>query len=111
MHASIGTARAFAGIDPLIGRDVAEILRILWNEPFATELIDRFRHTLATGETYVSHRTVEQRHNIDQVDAYDWRIDRIGLPDGSLGVVCHFYDLTERMALCPSSEHLAQLAA
>ena len=99
LHASIGTARAFAGIDPLIGRDVAEILRILWNEPFATELIDRFRHTLATGETYVSHRTVEQRHNIDQVDAYDWRIDRIGLPDGSLGVVCHFYDLTERMAL------------
>lgn len=99
LHTSLGAERIFADIHPLIGRDFTEILRTLWIEPFATEAIQRFRHTLATGETYASHNTLEQRHNSDSLEAYDWRIDRIGLPDGTLGVVCYFYDLSERMAL------------
>ena len=96
---SAGAASVFATIDPLIGRDFEEILRILWKEPFASEAVDRFKSTLATGETHVNHSTVEPRANIDSTDAYDWRIDRIMLPDGSYGVVCYFYDLSERIAL------------
>jgi len=96
---SRGSARVFAGIDPLIGRDIAEILRIVWAEPFASDAIARFRHTLATGEPYTNARTVEPRANIDAVEAYDWRIERIVLPDGSHGVVCYFYDLSEREQL------------
>ncbi len=44
------------------------------------------------------------------VEAYDWRIERISLPDGQFGVVCYFYDLSERQrweaALRGSEEHL-----
>ena len=95
IQVSRGAAKAFESITPLIGRDLAEIMRIVWHEPFASEVIAPFRHTLATGEPYVS-QTTEQRANIDAIEAYDWRIERIVLPDGRFGVVCYFYDLTER---------------
>jgi PAS domain S-box-containing protein len=90
-----GSAAVFSNIDPLIGRDFAEILRIIWQEPFATEAIRRFRHTLATGESYYSPTIVEPRANIEASQAYDWQIHRITLPDSSYGVVCYFYDLSE----------------
>ena len=107
-QASLGTLKVFEGIDPLIGRDFAEILRILWVEPLASDFIGRFRHTLETGETYFDNSTVGERSNTDEVEAYDWRIDRIVLPDGTFGVVCYFYDLSERMAL---EERLKQALA
>lgn len=99
LHASLGCAGVFAGIEPLIGRDFAEVLRIVWQDPFASEAIAQFRHTLATGETHISQRTVENRQNVEAIEAYDWRIDRIVLPDGEFGVVCYFYDLSERVEL------------
>lgn len=98
VQVSHGTRNVFAGIDPLIGRDFDEIVHILWTEPFATEVITRFRHTLATGEPFVSLSSVEQRANVDKIEAYHWRIERITLPDGRHGVVCYFYDLSERNA-------------
>jgi PAS domain S-box-containing protein len=93
---SAGAQKVFQSVRPLIGRDFAEVLRILWVEPFASEAIGRFRHTLATGEPYRSPSTVEHRRDIGAVEAYDWKIDRITLPDSRYGVVCHFYDLSER---------------
>ena len=99
LHVSQGCAKVFAGIAPLLGRKFDEILHITWPEEFANETIERFRRTLATGEPYVSHRTVEARGNIEAVEAYDWRIERIVLPDGGFGVVCYFYDLSERVEL------------
>ena len=99
LEISRGSEAVFAGIEPLIGRDFAEILRLIWTEPFASEAIGRFRHTLASGEPFISYSTVEPRANKDATEAYDWRIERIDLPDGSHGVVCYFYDLSERTAL------------
>lgn len=95
-NVSRGAEKTFENIEPLTGRDFAEILRIVWTEPFASEAIGHFRHTLETGEPYVSLTTINQRANIDAVEAYDWRIERIELPDGRHGVVCYFYDLSER---------------
>ena len=96
INVSRGAEKTFEKIEPLTGRDFAEILRILWTEPFASEAIGHFRHTLKTGEPYVSLTTVKQRANIDAIEAYDWRIERVELPDGRFGVVCYFYDLSER---------------
>lgn len=96
-EASKGSQKVFENVGSLIGRDFAEVLRIVWAEPFATEAIDRFRHTLATGEPYVSLRMIEHRGDIATEEAYDWRIERIDLPDGRQGVVCYFYDLSERL--------------
>lgn len=99
VEVSQGAKTLLAGIDPLIGRDTADILRILWQEPFATEAIRHFRYALDTGESYVSLKTIEARGNVDETQAYDWQVDQIVLPDGRFGVVCYFYDLSERMAL------------
>lgn len=94
---SKGSRKVFGNIESPIGRDFAEILRIIWEEPFASEAIEHFRHTLATGEPYRASNTTEQRNDIEETESYDWKIERISLPDGRLGVVCYFYDLTERL--------------
>lgn len=96
VQVSRGAQKVFENVRPLIGRDFAEVLHIVWPEPFATEATGRFRHTLATGEAYHSSSTVEQRADIGATEAYDWKIERIILADGRPGVVCHFYDLSER---------------
>ena len=95
LQASDGTRQAFAGVHPLIGRDLADAQHQIWGAEFADSVIARFRHTLATGEPYAGE-SVETRTDRDATEAYDWRIERITLPDGRPGVVCHFYDLTER---------------
>lgn len=89
-----GARAVFAGIDPVIGRDFTEIQRIIWAEPFASEATAYFRHTLATGKPYYAPDTTERRANVDAVESYDWKVERLTLPDGSYGVVCHFYDAT-----------------
>jgi len=93
---SAGAQKVFSNVSPLIGRDFAEVLRCIWAEPFASEAIGRFRHTLATGEPYRAPDTIEQRNDVAETECYDWRIERVTLPDGTVGVVCFFYDMTER---------------
>lgn len=95
-HVSKGAQPAFENVRPLIGRDFDEALHILWPEPFASDAIRKFRHTLETGEPYRSPAMIERRRDIDEVESYDWMIERIVMPDGSFGVVCNFYDLSER---------------
>ncbi|MFO8004604.1 PAS domain-containing protein, partial [Guyparkeria sp.] len=96
MQISVGAQSAFRNVRPLIGRDFGEVLRLLWPEPFASELIARFRHTLATGEPYHAPTTILRRWGDAGSESYDWKIERITLADGRPGVVCHFYDLSER---------------
>lgn len=95
-HVSDGAQSVFSNVRPLIGRDLAEAMRIIWPEPFASEAIALFRHTLATGERYHAPTTIESRQDSKDVESYDWMIERITMPDGRLGVVCNFYDLSER---------------
>ena len=96
VQVSDGAQKVFESVRPLLGRDLAEVLRLIWAEPFASEAIGRFRHTLASGEAFHAPSTVELRRDVAQIEAYDWKLERLMLPDGRLGVVCHFYDLTER---------------
>lgn len=92
---SAGALKVFSSVRPLIGRNFAEVLRVIWPEPFASEAIGRFRHTLATGEAYHAPGTVEKRNDIDGIESYDWKIEQMQLTDGRPGVVCHFYDLSK----------------
>lgn len=93
---SDGAQRTFANVRPLIGRHIDEVLRVLWPEPFASEFVARFSHTLETGETYRAPSTIAHRADVDATEAYDWKLERIAMPDGRPGVICHFYDLTEQ---------------
>jgi|GEM_PF-793158 len=92
---SAGALKLFKGVHPLLDRDFAEVLAGIWEEPFLSDTIARFRYTLETGEPYTGHDTVEQLPGPQDVESYDWRIERITLPDGEFGVVCYFYDLSE----------------
>ena len=107
---SAGAQKVFENVRPLIGRDFAEVIRIIWPEPFASEVVALFRRTLATGEPYHAPSIVESRRDVDAVESYDWKIERVMLPDGRYGAVCHFYDLSERRryeeALRQSEERL-----
>lgn len=87
----------FGDIPDLIGRDFGEVLRLLWPSHYAEELIGRFRRTLETGEPYYTlERTDERRIDRGVTEYYEWQINRIRLPEGGLGVVCHFRDVSER---------------
>ncbi|GGF80023.1 hypothetical protein GCM10011402_35790 [Paracoccus acridae] len=87
----------FAEIDNLLGRHIHEILHILWDEPFASEAVARFHQTLETGEPYDADPVIGYRADRKVLEAYDWNIERIELEDGQPGVLCYFYDLTERV--------------
>ena len=93
-----GAQRVFTNVHPLLGRDFAEVLRSIWPEPFASEAIGHFQRVLETGEPFYSSSTVERRADIDAMEAYDWRVERVRMPDGRFGAVCYFYDLTERQS-------------
>lgn len=107
---SAGAQKVFSHVRPLIGRDFAEVLQSIWGEPFASEAIGRFRHTLDTGEPYGAPNTTEKRRDIEVVESYDWKIERITLPDGEPAVVCYFYDITARQAAQASVAFLSHLS-
>lgn len=83
-------------LETMIGADYATVMRAAWPAEMAEEIIGRFRHTLETGESFRSDDTTGLRRDRGAVESYDWRLDRIFLPDRRFGVVCHFYDLSER---------------
>ncbi|HEY1684520.1 MAG TPA: response regulator [Tepidisphaeraceae bacterium] len=87
----------FAKIDDLIGRDFAEVMRSIWPTPLAEQLLSHYRRTLDTGEPYLAPTTIDRRVDTGEVAAYEWQIHRVTLPDGTLGVVCYFQDLTEKI--------------
>ncbi len=93
-NVSAGALHTFRNVQPLIGRDFAEVLRAIWPEPFASHAVAIFRHTLDTGEPYVSPGLTHLRHDTGTVESYEWQINRVRLADGQDGVVCYFFDST-----------------
>jgi PAS domain S-box-containing protein len=106
-------AGAFRNVSPVIGRKLADALRVLWPEAVAAEMVARFRETLATGEAYVSRDFMETRLDLGIVEAYEWEVHRIALPSGEPGVVCYYFDSTrlrESEQARRTSEERMQLA-
>jgi PAS domain S-box-containing protein len=87
----------FAGIPNLIGRDFAEVLHILWRKDYADEIVEIFRRALQTGESYFTPERAEYRADRGVVEYYEWRADRILLPNGQFGVVCYFQDISRQV--------------
>src|SRR5206468_2900481 len=79
-----------------------------WTSSRAVPLLDEDGRILEWVGTAAD--ITERRQDITEIEAYDWRIERITLPDGRFGVVCYFYDLSERQrweaALTASEERL-----
>jgi PAS domain S-box-containing protein len=84
----------FGDIPDLMGRDLAEVMHILWPRQYGDDIVRLFRHTLETGEPFIEPEHVEQRLDKGVVEYYEWQIHRITLPDGRYGVVCYFRDIS-----------------
>jgi PAS domain S-box-containing protein len=87
----------FGDIPDLIGRDFDEVIHILWPPEYADEIVQRFQHTLETGEPYIIPERIEERRDRGVTEYYEWQINRIPLPDGSYGVVCYFRDISAQV--------------
>jgi PAS domain S-box-containing protein len=88
-------APSFASVYPLIGRDFSEVLDIVWGPVVGRDLETIFRHTLSTGERYVTSDFAAARADIGVTQAFEWEVQRIVLVDGTYGVVCYFNDVTD----------------
>jgi signal transduction histidine kinase len=92
------TARpVFGDIPQLVGADFRAVLRRLWEPAFAEEVIAIFERTLATGEPYFMPERIEKRADRQAIEAYEWQINRIPLPEGDWGVVCYFRDISQQV--------------
>lgn len=87
----------FSSIPDLIGRDLESVVRLVRGKARAAEVVPIFRNTLLTGESYEAPHSVEYEADDGAKQYFDWRVDRIPLPDGGYGVVCYFRDVSEQV--------------
>ncbi|HEX2466411.1 MAG TPA: ATP-binding protein, partial [Thermoanaerobaculia bacterium] len=81
----------------VVGRDFDEVMHLIWEENYADEVVRVFRHTLETGEPFFTPERAEFRIDRGVTEYYEWRLDRIPLPDGRNGVVCYFRDISAQV--------------
>lgn len=86
----------FGDVRPLIGRDLREILGLLWSKRVADRIAGPFRHTLETGEQYISPGFYERRKDTKVSEVYEWQVQRLNLHDGEYGLVAFFNNVTDR---------------
>jgi PAS domain S-box-containing protein len=100
----------FSKIHPLIGRNIREIIPLLWPRKTAEHILERFRHTLRTAEPYHSTDFSERRRDTGEKEFYEWQLQRITLPAGQQRVVCFFNNITERTRAAAVQRRLDLLA-
>ena len=84
---------AFGDPTNLEGRIFPEILRELWGSNDADKILERFEHTLETGEP--QNVTEEELRRPNEKPQYcEWQVSRVTLPSGQYGLLCYFRDVT-----------------
>ena len=80
----------------LVGRSLAEVLQAAWPGATADRVMAQFRQTMETGESCQADELIEKRPDRGLAVHCEWHISRIGLPDGTCGVICYVQDISER---------------
>jgi len=93
------TARPGFGLSDPIGADFREVVRRHWDPAYAEELIRTFETTLTTGEPFHMPERIERRADRQVLEAYEWRISRIPLPEGGFGVVSYYRDISQQVSV------------
>lgn len=105
---------ASGNMTDMIGRDFDEVIHVLWPKAYADEMVERFRHTLDSGEPYIVPERIEERRDLGVTQYYQWQISRVPLPEGRYGVVCYFRDISAqvfaRKAVAESEERFRFMA-
>ncbi len=81
----------------LIGSDFDELMHAIRPKAYADEIVKRFRHTLRTGEASLSPEWPVPRRDSGSFDFFEWRTNRIPLPEGGYGAVCYFRDISRQV--------------
>jgi len=96
-----------------IGHDFEEVLEEIWGAEQGQDLLDIVRRTLETGEPYHQPEFAGRRADLGITEYYDWRVERILLPDGRYGVVCYFTEVSDqvnaRLAIAESEDRYRTL--
>ncbi|HSC13783.1 MAG TPA: ATP-binding protein, partial [Gammaproteobacteria bacterium] len=82
----------------LEGRDFGEVMHVIREPAYAEQIVRIFRHTLATGEAYFTREQAVVRPSRGVTEYFEWRLERITLPDGDRGLVCYFRDISTHVA-------------
>jgi PAS domain S-box-containing protein len=96
-HVNPTALPVFGDIADLIGRDFDEVIHLLWPKTYADEIVQRFRHTLETGDPYIVPERIEKRADRHIIEYHEWQIHRMPLPEGDYGVVCYFRDISAQV--------------
>jgi signal transduction histidine kinase len=80
-----------------VGRDFGDVIRMLRQREDADEVVRIFRRTLETGVSFVAPERAGPAFHGGINEFYDWRLDRITLPDGRHGLVCYFRDISAQV--------------
>jgi signal transduction histidine kinase/CheY-like chemotaxis protein len=91
--------RVFAGVPGgPVGRDLGEVIhRLLADHAIADEVVRTCRHTLETGEPYVAPERAEAHVDHEVGDYWEWRLERVAMPDGRHGLACYFRDVSQQV--------------
>jgi PAS domain S-box-containing protein len=98
----------FEAVADPIGRDFSEVIHLLLPKKRAEAVIALFRRTLETGEPFSTSEWSDMLTGNDELQYFEWQLNRIPLPDGGNAVVCYFKDITY---LVRTREALAEISA
>jgi PAS domain S-box-containing protein len=101
----------FGDLPTVIDRDFSEVIHHLWKQDSADELVAIFRHTLETGKPYSAPKYSGYRVDRMHSEYYEWRVDRISMPEGGFGLVCYFRDISSEVKAEEALRKSEKLAA
>ena len=94
----------------VIGRDFGEVIHILWEQATTRTNWSRDLPAHPGHRRTVRHpERAERRLDRGVTEYYEWRLDRIALPDGRFGLVCYFRDISEQKQAVAAKAYLAAI--
>ncbi len=95
-HVNAWALPAFGQTAPLQGRNLEEVLSVMWGEKKAGDVIAQVRKTMESGNDYVAPLFTERRKDSGELESYEWQLRPLVTPKGARGVACYFKNVTEQ---------------
>jgi PAS domain S-box-containing protein len=87
----------------IVGRSLEEVVSSLWSAEHASQILSLFQRAVEKGESV----TTEQERGAGEF--YQWRFDRVPLPDGRFNIACYFQDTSDRTRAAINANLLASI--
>ena len=97
VEANPSALQMFGDVTDPIGRDYEAFLHEVWPQELAAEVAELTRRMIVTGDSHYEPELSVLHEDRGITDYYDWRMERIRLPDGLHGVVCYFTDCSKQV--------------